>query len=73
MEENKNIVKNVLSEMQQETKTTHGSEREKVQDIKLSKIEQISQLRMTLEEEGINCDNIVQPTLDKNIQKNESI
>lgn len=67
------IVKNVVSEMSNETKTIHGSEREKVQDIKLSKIEQISQLRMTLEEEGINCNNIAQPTLDTNLEQIDSI
>lgn len=67
------IVKNVVSDMYNETKTVYGSEREKVQDIKLSKIEQISQLRMTLEEEGINCDNIAQPTLDTGLDQIDSI
>lgn len=67
------VVKNVVSEMYNETKTTHGSEREKVQDIKASKIEQISQLRMTLEEEGINCDNIAQPTSDTDLSQIDSI
>lgn len=67
------IVKNVISEMHNENKTIHGSEREKIQDIKVSKIEQISQLRMTLEEEGINCDNIAQPGLDTSLDQIDSI
>jgi hypothetical protein len=71
--ETRSVVDNVMNEMHSETKTAHGSEREKVQDIKLSKIEQISQLRMTLEEEGINCDKIVQPTLDAPLEQIDSV
>lgn len=69
----KSFVDGVISDMHNETKTTRGVEREKIQDIKLSKIEQISQLRMTLEEEGINCNNIKQPTLDTTLEEIDSI
>lgn len=67
------IIDNVVSEMHNENNTSYGSEREKVRDIKVSKIEQISQLRMTLEEEGINCNNIAQPTLDTSLEQIDSI
>jgi hypothetical protein len=69
----KKTLHHIINDMHHETKTVQGVEREKVQDIKLSKIEQISQLRMTLEEEGINCNNIKQPNLDTPLDEIDSI
>jgi hypothetical protein len=70
---NENIVEHVVEKMHKESRTTHGAERERVQDVKLSKMEQISQLRMTLEEEGINCSNINHPSLDNSLEEIEAI
>jgi hypothetical protein len=70
---NKSVVDNVLTDMFNESKTIHGTEREKVKDIKTSKIEQISQLRLTLEEEGINCNNIKHPNNDTPLEEIDSI
>ena len=72
-EEPNNVVKNIVSEMYSENKTSYGSEREKIQDIKLSKIEQISQLKMTLEEEGISCDNIIQPNIESSLEQIDAV
>ena len=59
--------------MYDEVLTSHGKEREKIEDEKISKIEQISQLKMTLEEEGISCEKIEQPNTNSSIDKIDSI
>lgn len=68
-----NDLDDIMDRINKENKTSHGSEREKTQDIKLSKIEQISQLKMTLEEEGINCDGIKNPDIDMSLGEIDSI
>ena len=54
-QERRRHINSVVSDIRGETRTTFGVERERVQDIKSSKLEQIGQLHMTLEEEGIDC------------------
>ena len=48
-------------------------ERERIQDVKNNKLEQIGQLRMILEEEGINCSEVTNPTIDSSIEEIDSV
>jgi len=52
----------VVTDIRGETRTSFGVEAEREQDMKASKLEQIGQLRMTLEEEGIDCESVSNPT-----------
>lgn len=59
--------------MRKETRTTFGTERERIQDIKAGKLEQIGQLRMTLEEEGIDTKSVTNPTQDSQMEEIDSV
>ena len=66
-------ISSVVADIRGETRTTEGVERERVQDSKASKIEQIGQLRMTLEEEGIDCSSVTMPTSETSLEKIDSV
>jgi hypothetical protein len=55
-------INSVVTDIRGETRTSFGVEAEREQDLKASKLEQIGQLRMTLEEEGIDCESVSNPT-----------
>jgi hypothetical protein len=55
-------INSVIEDIRGETRTTFGVERERAQDIKANKLEQIGQLRMALEEEGIDCGGVSNPS-----------
>ena len=55
-------INSVVADIRGETRTSFGVEAEREQDMKASKLEQIGQLRMTLEEEGIDCDSVSNPS-----------
>jgi hypothetical protein len=63
----------VIGDMRHETRTSFGVEFERTTDVKSSKLEQIGQLRMTLEEEGINCDAVGTPTMDSPVEEIDSV
>jgi hypothetical protein len=72
-QERRRHINSVVSDIRGETRTTFGVERERVQDIKASKLEQIGQLRMTLEEEGIDCSSVSNPTPESPMEEIDSV
>lgn len=63
----------VMGNMRTETRTSFGVEQERVQDAKASKLEQIGQLRMTLEEEGVDCKGVGEPTMESPVGEIDSV
>jgi hypothetical protein len=72
-QEHRRHISSVISGMRGETQTSFGIESERVQDVKVRKLEQIGQLRMTLEEEGIDCAAVGAPTLASPLEEIESV
>lgn len=66
-------IDSVFASIRGETQTVPGEERERIQDIKASKLEQISQLRMQLEEEEIDCSGVGVPTNASPMEEIDSI
>ena len=60
-------VRDVVAGLRGDGRTPVGAERERLHDLKASKLEQIGQLRMTLEEEDIDCAGIATPTLESSM------
>jgi hypothetical protein len=72
-EERRDHINSVLNEMRRETHTSYGVEFERTQDLKASKLEQISQLRMALEDEGYDCKAVTSPTLESPMEEIDSV
>ena len=72
-QERRRHINSVVSDIRGETRTTFGVERERIQDIKASKLEKIGQLRMTLEEEGIDCSSVSNPTTESPVEEIDSV
>ena len=72
-QEKRRHLNSVMGEMRQETRTSFGAERERVQDIKANKLNQIDQLRMTLEEEGIDTSAVGKPTQASEMDEIDSV
>jgi hypothetical protein len=72
-QERRRHINSVVADLRGETRTTFGVERERLQDIKASKLEQIGQLRMTIEEEGIDCAGVSNPTSDSSMEEIDSV
>lgn len=53
----------VLEDLRGESRTSGGDQAQRSRDQLASKLEQIGQLRMTLEEEGVECGGVGNPTL----------
>ncbi len=66
-------INSVIQDIRGETRTTFGVERERVQDIKTNKLEQIGQLRLVLEEEGIDCSTIGIPSMASPIDEIDGV
>jgi hypothetical protein len=66
-------INSVVADIRGETRTSFGVEAERIQDLKASKLEQIGQLRMTLEEEGIDCDSVSTPSSTSPIAEIDSV
>jgi hypothetical protein len=56
-----------------DTYTAVGEEREKIRDSKASKLEQIGQLRITLEDEGIDCSSVTKPNMDSPMDEIDAV
>lgn len=61
-QEQRRHIESVMSEMRESTQTSFSGLRERESDMKASKLEQIAQLRMALEDAGVNCSNVTNPT-----------
>ena len=72
-QEQRRHINDVLNNIRKERRTTFGVERERVQDAKASKLEQISQLRLALEEEGVDCSSVSNPILDSSMEEIDSV
>ncbi len=66
-------INSVMGDMRKDTQTSFSVEHERVQDIKASKLEQIGQLRMTLEEEGVDCQGAGTPTMSSSVEEIDSV
>ena len=66
-------IDDVLEGLHGETRTPAGAERERLQDSKTTKLEQIAQLRMALEEESIDCKSVSIPTAKSSMAEIDSV
>ena len=66
-------INSVMGSMRKETRTSFGVEHERVQDIKASKLEKIGQLRMTLEDDGIDCSGVETPNMSSPMDEINSV
>jgi hypothetical protein len=66
-------VESIVEQIRGETRTPSGVERERVADLRASKLEQIAQLRLLLEEEGLDCSNVVMPRDDAALEEVDSV
>ena len=71
--EEKQQINNVISNLRHETHTAIGEEKEKIIDNKASKLEQIGQLKLSLEEEGIDCSSVSNPNMDSPITEIDGV
>ena len=72
-QEKRRHINSVVDGIRGETKTSFGVERERIQDLKASKLEQAEQLRASLEDEGIDCSNIGKINSDSAIEEVDSV
>lgn len=72
-QERRRHIDSVLGDLRTETHTVFGAQREREQDIKASKIEQIGQLRIALEEDGIDCEAVGNPTPSSSMEDIDSV
>lgn len=72
-QERRQHINSVMGAMRQETRTSSGVEHERAQDVKASKLEQIGQLRMTLEEEGVDCGGVGAPSMTSPTDEIDSV
>jgi hypothetical protein len=63
----------VVGNIRNETETAIGEEKERLRDNKASKLEQIGQLRMALEDEGIDCTSVTKPSMDSSIDEIDGV
>ena len=66
-------ISSVMGDMRHATRTSFSVERERAQDVKASKLEQIGQLRSTLEEEGIDCSSVGNPSMTSAADEIDSV
>lgn len=71
--EDRKYINNVVSTIRNESYTVIGEEREKIRDSKASKLEQIGQLRLTLEDEGIDCSSVTKPNMDSPMDEIDAV
>lgn len=72
-QERRQHINAVMGDLRHETRTSFGIERERVQDVKASKLEQIGQLRLALEEDGIDCTAVGNPTMESTMTEIDSV
>jgi hypothetical protein len=66
-------INEVLTGIQGETQTTFSLDKDRLDDMKASKLEQIGQLRMNLEEEGLDCSGLRTLTSESSIDEIDSV
>jgi hypothetical protein len=72
-EERRTHIAEVMGDMRGETVTCDGMQHERSRDVQASKLEQIGQLRMTLEEEGVDCAGVGDPTMASSPEEVDSV
>jgi hypothetical protein len=66
-------IDSIVNNIRHETHTSFSGDRERIYDIKASKLEQIGQLSMTLEEEGIDCSSVNKPSMESSMEDIDSV
>ena len=72
-QERRRHIEAVMGDLHDETRTVGGEVAERSRDVMASKLEQIGQLRMTLEEEGVDCGGVGDPTLTSPPEEIDSV
>jgi hypothetical protein len=68
-QEKREHINSVLGGMRKEIKTSYSMEDERSRNVKINKLEQIGRLRATLEEEDIDCSEILAPSIESSIDE----
>jgi hypothetical protein len=68
-QERRSHIHNVIGNIRTETKTTYGIENERIQDMKITKLEQIDALKEQLEEDGISITTAGSPTVTSSLEE----
>lgn len=63
----------VMEDLRGETRTAQGAERAREKELRDSKLEQIGQLRLVLEEEGISCGSVADPGPESSMEEVDSV
>jgi hypothetical protein len=71
--EDRRHINTVVSHIRADTHTAVGEEKERIRDNKASKLEQIGQLRMALEDEGIDCTSVTKPNIDSPLDEIDGV
>ena len=66
-------VNSIIDDIRGETKTSFGVERERVQEIKESKLEQIGQLKLALEDDEVDCSGISSLNAESSMSEIDSV
>lgn len=72
-QENRNNINAVFSDLRKETTTTFSAESARTEDLKANKLEQIGQLRMVLEDEGVDTSAIENPKPEDSMEKIDGV
>ncbi len=62
-----------MTDIRGETRTSFGVERERLQDLKATKLEEIDQLRASLKEQEIDCKSVGSPTSESDIKEIDAV
>jgi hypothetical protein len=71
-QERRSQIHSVINNIRHETKTTYGIEHERIQDMKIVKLEEIDSIKAQLEEEGIPVSTAGSPTINSSLEEIEA-
>jgi hypothetical protein len=66
-------INSVMADIRGETRTSFGVERERLKDLKATKLEEIDQLRASLKEQEIDCKSVGNPTSESDIAQIDAV
>lgn len=72
-DEHRRHIDKVMRNLRDETRTTYGAQNDREQDDKASKLEQIAQLRDALQDEGMDCKEIGNPTMNSSNEEIDAV
>ena len=68
-QEKRSHIGSVMSGIRKETRTTFGTDHERIQDSKANKVERIARLMSSLQSEGMDCSGINMPTIESSAEE----